>query len=244
VIGLVGLLRFKWTYLVVGLIIGGIGVFTYFSAHPSKPVEVAGTEASYVEVTKNNSYDRNELTLAGDSNTYTLDKTTFHPALPDKVYKGGMMQIWIDQGTTNIIAITLYDANDQNPTKYTTDVYDKPSSETSNSQSAGLGLGAVGAVLVAIFALWFVLGGRRRAAQLPAAASGMPMAVTIPQSAAMPGSSPGVSADGKWYWDNAQWRQVSDDGRYRWDGAKWVEMGTAYSAKGAPPPPATTTTMA
>src|SRR5690348_13188405 len=59
VIGLAGLLRFKWTYLVVGLILGGIGVFTYLSAHPSKPVEIDGTEASYVEVTKNNAYDHN-----------------------------------------------------------------------------------------------------------------------------------------------------------------------------------------
>ncbi len=243
-IGLAGLLRFKWTYLVVGLILAGIGVFSYFSAHPSKPVEVDGTEASYVEYTQNNTYDHNELQLVGDSNTYTLDKTSFHPALPEKVYKGGMIQIWIDQGTTTIIAITLYDANDQNPTKYTTDVYDSPSTEASNTQGGGLVLGGVGAILIAIFALWFVLGGRRPAAQLPAAASGMPMAVAVAQRAAVPGSSPGVSADGKWYWDGAQWRQVSDDGIYRWDGGKWVEMGTVYSAKGAPPPPATPTPTA
>jgi hypothetical protein len=244
VIGLLGLLRFKWTYLVAGLILGGIGVFTYFSAHPSKPVEINGIEASYVEVTKNSSYDHNELQLEGDSNTYSLDKTTFHPALPDQVYKGGMMQIWIDQGTTNVIAITLFDASDQNPTKYTTGVYDNPSSETTTSQSGGLVLGAIGAILIAIFGLWFVLGGRRRATQLPAVASGMPITGTVQRTPALAGSSPGISADGRWYWDGDEWGHVSDDGNYRWDGAKWVEMGTVYSAKGAPPPPPTPTPTA
>jgi hypothetical protein len=51
-------------------------------------------------------------------------------------------------------------------------------------------------------------------------------------------SSVGVSADGKWYWDLTAWRPVSEDGHYRWDGTQWQEMGTVYSAKGAPPPPA------
>jgi hypothetical protein len=244
VIGLAGLLRFKWTYLLVGLILAGIGIFVYATAHPSNPVEIDGTEASYVEVTKNGSYDHNELQLQGDSSTYSLDKTTFHPPLPDKVYKGGMMKIWVDSGTTNVIAITLYDANDLNPTKYTTDVYDNPANETSNSQSAGLVMGAIGAILIAIFALWFVLGNRRRSTPLPAAAAGMPLPVGVAQSPGVAASSPGVSPDGKWYWDGAHWLQVSDDGNYRWDGTRWVEMGTVYSARGAPPPPATPTPTA
>src|SRR5438309_11413608 len=69
---------------------------------------------------------------------------------------------------------------------------------------------------------------------------GMPLAV--PQSPSQPGSSPGVSPDGKWYWDGQQWRNVSTDGRFRWDGTQWVEMGTTYAARGAPPPPAATPT--
>ena len=69
---------------------------------------------------------------------------------------------------------------------------------------------------------------------------GMPLAV--PQLPSQPGSSPGVSPDGKWYWDGQQWRNVSADGRFRWDGTQWVEMGTTYAARGAPPPPAATPT--
>ena len=232
------LLRVKWTYLIAGLIMLGIGIVLYASAHPSKPVEIDGTEASYVEYTKNGSYDHNELKLQGDSNTYTLDKTQFHPTLPDEVYKGGKMQIWIDEGTTTIIAITLYDESDQNPTKYTTDVYDNPATETSNSQGGGIVAGVIGLILVGIFGLWFFLGSRRPAAAtaIPGANMGLPTAVG--QAPATPGSSVGVSSDGKWYWDGAQWQKVSDDGQWRWDGTRWVELGTVYAAKGAPPPPA------
>jgi hypothetical protein len=66
--------------------------------------------------------------------------------------------------------------------------------------------------------------------------AGMPMAGQ--QANALPGSSPGLSPDGKWYWDGSVWRNVSEDGRLRWDGTQWVELGTVYAAKGAPPPPA------
>jgi len=242
VVGLLGLLRFKWTYLIVGVILGGIGLFTFLSAHPSKAVEIDGTESKYIEVTKSGNYDRNELNLQGDSNTYTLDKNTFHPTLPDEVYKGGKMQIWIDEGTTTIIAITLYDQDDKNPTKYTTAVYDNPATETSTSQGAGIFLGVLGAVFLVVFGLWFVLGSRRPAGMTAAGGPIMGMPLAVPQSPSQPGSSPGVSPDGKWYWDGQQWRNVSADGRFRWDGTQWVEMGTTYAARGAPPPPAATPT--
>jgi hypothetical protein len=229
--GLLGvLLRFKWTYLIAGLILLGSGLVLYFGAHPSQPVEIDGTESSYVEVTTNNNYDRNELKLAGDSNTYTLDKTSFHPTLPDSVYKAGKMQIWIDQGTTTIIAITLYDANDENPTKYTTTRYDNPRSELSDTQGSGIVASVIGIALVAVFGIWFAVG-RRRATVRPAvgAIAGVPT---------FTGGGIGLSADGKWYWDGAQWRNVSPDGRYRWDGAQWRELGGVGPAVGAPPPPA------
>jgi len=235
------LLRIKWTYLVAGIILGGIGLLTYLGAHPSKPVEIDGTEASYSEFSKGSSYDHNELKLQGDDHVYTLDKTTFQPALPDEVFKGGKMQIWIDEGTTTVIAITLYDESDQNPTKYTTDVYDHPANETSTTQNAGILIGVVGAILIAIFSLWFALGSRRQGAVgLPGARMNLPAGLT--QTPITPTSSPGVSPDGKWYWDGAGWQQVSDDGKWRWDGERWIELGTVYAARGAPPPPASLVT--
>ncbi|HEY8816803.1 MAG TPA: hypothetical protein VIP57_17115 [Candidatus Dormibacteraeota bacterium] len=228
--GLLGLLRFKWTYLFLGVVVLGIGLIDYLGAHPSQPVEIDGAEAYYVEVTNNNSYTRNELKLANDSNTYELDKNTFHPTLPDSVYKGGKIQIWVDHGSTTIIAITLYDGNDENPTKYTTTHYDNPQSELSDSQGSAIVAAVVGIALIAVFGIWFVVGRRGRTLQPAGAAIG---------GAAMPftGGGIGLSPDGKWYWDGSQWRNVSPDGRYRWDGAQWRELGGVGPAVGAPPPP-------
>lgn len=229
-------LRIKETYLIAGIVLGAIGIYTFASAHPSQAVEIDGVEASYVEFTKNGSYDHNELQLQGDSNTYNLDKNSFHPILPEKVYKDGRMQIWVDQGTTTIIAITLFDANDENPTKYTTDAYDNPTTETSSSQTNGIELGVLGAALIAVYVVWLVVARRRREALLAGAGS---VPVSAPGHAApQMQSSAGVSPDGKWYWDGSEWRQVSDDGTHRWDGTEWIEMGTVFKAKGAPPPPA------
>jgi hypothetical protein len=229
--GILGLLRFKWTWLFAGIVLLLFGTIGYLSAHPSQPVEIDGTISDYVEHTTNDAYSNNTLLLAGDSTTYTLDKTTFHPTLPDEVFKDGKISIWIDAGSTTVIAITLYDENDQNPTKYTTSHYDNPNSELSDSQTAGIAAGVIGVFLIAIFAVWFVAGRRQKTL---VAAGGPVMGTPTPA----PGSSVGVSPDGKWYWDLTQWHPVSEDGRYRWDGTQWREMGTAYSAKGAPPPPA------
>ena len=59
---LLGFFRFKWTYLVAGILFLAVGTGTYATAHPTQPVEIDGTESSYVELTKNNSYDHNEST--------------------------------------------------------------------------------------------------------------------------------------------------------------------------------------
>src|SRR5207237_6320874 len=128
----------------------------------------------------------NELNLQGDSNTYTLDKSSFHPTLPDEVYKGGKMQIWIDEGTTTIIAITLYDENDLNPTKYTTAVYDNPATETSTSQGAGIFLVVLGAIILVVFGLSFVLGSRRPAGLTVAGGPSMGMPIVVPQAPSRP----------------------------------------------------------
>jgi len=231
VFGILGLLRFKWTYLVAGVVLIGIGVIAYASAHPSQPVEIDGTISDYVEHTTNGSYTNNTLQLTGDTITYDLDKNAFHPTLPEALFKDGKTSIWVDQGSTQIIAITLYDENDANPTKYTTTHYDNPQSERSDTQGGAITAAVIGVLLIGIFGAWFVVE-RRRKTLVPA--GGAPIGIPAPAA----GSSAGVSPDGKWYWDLAEWRQVSEDGRYRWDGTQWQEMGTVYSAKGAPPPPA------
>jgi hypothetical protein len=180
VIAPAGLLRFKWTYLIVGAILIAVGVGVYATAHPAAPVEIDGTVADYTEFTQNGVYDRNELKLANDSNTYTLDKTTFHPSLPDSLYRDGKVNLWVDQGSTTVIGITLYDGNDQNPIKYTTDRYDNPTSARSDGQSFGIVIGVFGAIFVGVFALWFALGrGRRRtAAPLVGDGGGLPVPAT------------------------------------------------------------------
>ncbi len=237
VIGLIGLLRFKWTYLIAGGVLLAIAIGTYVTAHPAAAVEISGKIADYTEYTRNGSYDRNEMKISGSDTAYTIDKNSFHPTLPDSVYRDGLVDMWVDNGSTTVIAIQLYDQNDANPTKYTTEHYDNPGSQRSDAQSFGIVLGVIGIILVGIFGLWFFLGGRRPAMQM--AGGGAVMGAPMPVSQAQ--SSAGLSADGKWYWDGTGWQHVSDDGRLRWDGTQWVELGTVYAAKGAPPPPATPT---
>jgi hypothetical protein len=236
--GRLGLVRFKWAFLIGGVILLGGGGVAYLSAHASQPQEIDGTISSYVEYTQNGAYDRNELQISGDSNTYTLDKNSFHPGLPEEVYKDGKVQIWIDQGSTTIIAITLYDQNDQNPTKYTTDSYDNPASERSNTQTGGIVAGVIGAILIAIFPLTFVIAGARPDATRMAGgtAGGAVLAVPIAASATAMAATVGLSGDGKWYWDGAQWRSASPDRRYWWDGVSWQQVGVPASPSAAPPP--------
>lgn len=232
---LVLLLRSRWTWLVLGIVLIAVGAFIYVGAHPAAPVEVDGTISSYKEYTTNGSYDHNELQMAGNSNTYTLDKTSFHPTMPDEVYKDGKVSVWVDSGSTDVLAITLYDENDENPTKYTTNHYDNPASQRSDGQSAGIVVGVLGAISIGIFGLAFVIRrGPRRMVMQPAGGGQLPVQVTSTPAAA--GTSIGLSPDGKWYWDGAQWRNASADGRYWWDGGNWQPVGGVATTAGAPPP--------
>ena len=122
---------------------------------------------------------RNELRLAGDAHTYTLDATQFHPALPTQLYENGRTVLWVDQGTAQVVAITLYDQNDANPTKATTPAYDHPTlamqalqqrAEVISGASIALLLGALGWAVVLLRGLRrqqsaFANAGRMRSAQ-------------------------------------------------------------------------------
>jgi hypothetical protein len=218
---LLSFLGIKWTWLALGLLFLGFGAAAYVTARPTSPVEIDATESSYVEVTYNGQYAHNELMLEGNSATYTLDRTSFHPTLPDQVWKQGKIQIWVDQNSLAVIAITLYDENDQNPIKYTTPHYDNPQSGMTDAQREGIAGAVIGMIAIGVFGAWFVLPRRRAIAPIPVSGSGA-----------------GLSSDGKWFWDGVQWRRVSADGRRRWDGAQWQELGSSDFAFGAPSPPA------
>ena len=229
------LLRSRWIWLILGIVLVGVGAIVYTHAHPAAPVQIDGTITSYKEYTQNGAYDHNELQIAGDSNTYNLDKTSFHPTLPDEVYKDGKVSIWVDSGSNHILAITLYDENDENPVKYTTNHNDNPTSEQSENQIAGIVVAVVGALCLGVFGLAFVIrrGPRPMAMQT---AGGGPLPVQVTATPGVSGTSVGLSPDGKWYWDGGQWRSVSADGHYWWDGASWQPVGGVATAAGAAPP--------
>src|SRR5258708_23982293 len=125
-----------------------------------------------------------------------MDRKWVQSEVAGSVYGDGVVDMWVDNGSTTVIAIQLYDQNDANPTKYTTEHYDNPGSQRSDAQSFGIVLGVIGLILVGVFGLWFFLGGRRPAMQM--AGGGAVMGAPMPVSQAQ--SSAGLSADGKWYW--------------------------------------------
>jgi len=103
----------------------GAGFVANAVEQASPVVSTTGQEDSYAEVTRGGVYEQNELRLAGDSNTYYLNKNSFHPQLPDKLYHGGTVRIWVHSGSTRVLAIELRDGNDSSPTRYTTDEFDR-----------------------------------------------------------------------------------------------------------------------
>jgi hypothetical protein len=157
------LLSKPWGWLGIGAVVLGIGGLVFAQAHVTQPVEIDGTFAHYREYTNNGSYDHNEIILNEDSShSYTLNKNDFHPALPSEVYKDGKVSIWVDQGTTNVVAIRLYDQQDQNPTMYTTDVYDHPDHSLQNGHLGGEITAGVGGLLMLVGVAWFFIPGRRK----------------------------------------------------------------------------------
>jgi len=155
--------RSRWGWLALGLIALVGGATVIFTAHAAVPTEISGTISSYKEFTdaSTGAYHRNELQIHEKQATYTVDKTKFHPALPESVINGGNVDIWVDQGTTTVIAMTLYDDTNANPTKYTTDYYDHPGLQTSDTQRNGGIIGGIGVLFLLIAGFWSFLPGVR-----------------------------------------------------------------------------------
>ncbi len=177
---LTGLVRLvvssRWGWVVLGVVILAIGGILFGSAHRLNPVEIDSTITSYQEITHSDgTYVRNELKLVNDDHTYTLDKTAFHPTLPDSVFQEGRVSVWVDQGGTQVFAITLYDQNDQNPVKYTTAAYDDPDTALRSNQTVAGLIGVVGLLALAVGLAWplFPWGRKKKTPQAAMAQGGM-----------------------------------------------------------------------
>ena len=166
--------RWGWVFLclfgALGLMAGG---WFFIQAHPTVPVQVSGRIADYERITAGSSYLRNELRLADDSHTYIVITSQFQPALPAQLFQNGRAVLWVDQGTPNVVAITLYDQNDANPVTSTTPAYVDPAlAMQSNQQMAEL-ISAVSIVLLLAALGWgiLLLRSQRRSRAIPAPAS-------------------------------------------------------------------------
>jgi hypothetical protein len=152
--------------VIVLYILGAIGLIgaIYFvaTAHAAKPVEVDGTLQHFYIHTSNGSYSYTEVILNEQPNTsYTFNENDFTPKVPESAYKDGKVNLWVDQGTTHVLAITLYDENDQNPIKYASAYYTNPQQLATDNYRSG-GIAAV--VGLALLGLGYLLQ-RRIAAQ-------------------------------------------------------------------------------
>ncbi len=75
------------------------------------------------------------------------------PPLPDKFFRDGKVTIWYVDSSTDkdtIYAITLFDDNDENPQKHTTDYYDHPEKLERDNQLLGVAIAGAGMLALLI----------------------------------------------------------------------------------------------
>ncbi len=150
----------RWTWVVIGALLLLAGGYIYFSAIAPTYTQRDGAIATYAEYTRANVYDRNELTLQGDDRVYVLHKDDFSPPLPDKFFTDGKVTIWYVDSSSDkdtIYAITLFDDNDENPQKHTTDYYDHPEKFQRDNQLLGVAIAGAGMLALLIGLLWPLL---------------------------------------------------------------------------------------
>ncbi|HEV2237063.1 MAG TPA: hypothetical protein VGR57_10425 [Ktedonobacterales bacterium] len=138
----------------VGLML--LGAQVYSAAQVAHPVQISGVVADFKEVDIEGGYAYNELWLAGDNHIYTFDRRQFHPALPQRLYQDAPIHIWVDHGTTHVLALTLYDLLGVNAQTYTTPAYDDPVSPVIQAQRQGVVTGVSGAGVVVVVLLWLL----------------------------------------------------------------------------------------
>ncbi len=184
--GLILLLSKRWGWVGLGALVLVIGGFIFITAHPTQPVEIDGTLAqNYYTVTNKGAYDHTEIHLNGDSRTFNVDEHKFHPTLTDSSFvANGTVNLWVNSGTTYVVAITLRDEQDADAVKYTTDAYDHPNDAVTSAYTAGGVIGGIGAILLLVGLAWPLLPfGRKKAAgrqPAPVAAGQAPSAYGQP----------------------------------------------------------------
>ncbi len=139
-----GLLQRPWTYFIAGAALIAAGAFVFVTAHPAHPVKIDSKVADYQLETKNGKYYANHLKLAGDSTDYVFDATEFQPSLPDTLEADAPITVWVDRGTTNVLAIELGGQT------YSKHAYRDPNFALEDNQHGAEALAVGGVVLIAI----------------------------------------------------------------------------------------------
>jgi hypothetical protein len=149
--------RRRWSWFLFALPVFTVGVLVLSVTHPLHYIRVGGTVTSYREITTfTNSYDHNELRIAGAPRTYALDKWDLHPRLLEGVPVGAQVSIWVEPDNRWIQGITIGDAHAKRAER-TTDFYDHPAEAVRNNYiGAGVFFG-IGGLLCLNSLLWRLL---------------------------------------------------------------------------------------
>jgi hypothetical protein len=156
--------------LALGVSLMLLGTRVYTAAQVAHPVEIAGAIADFKEVDIEGGYAYNELWLADDSHVYTFDRRQLHPELPQRLYQDAPIHIWVDRGTTHVLALTLYDLLGLNSQTYTSPTYDDPTLPVTQAQRQGIISGVSGGGVVVVVLLWLLAARLTRRSRLQARA--------------------------------------------------------------------------
>ncbi len=149
-------------WIIVGLIAVAVGVPLYLSAHVIHPVEVNGTFANIVDHAQFG-YQYSKITLMGSSTVYTFDKNALTPTWPDEYVQDSAVELWVDQGTTHVVALTAISPLTGQGIKYVTDEYLHPESGL-GGRAAGLITGGAGVAVTLAATAWAISAGNRKRA--------------------------------------------------------------------------------
>ena len=150
------------------LILAGWGAALLVTAHPVHPVKVMGLVAGATDHYQREEYDYTEISLEGDSTTYTAYSTGMHPSVPaGRPSRGELVTLWTDPDinwfqvfTTDVLAMQLMGEPDQ--PLYRSAAFDDPGSAATLKRLVGAGLLGLVALIVVLAGLWERFSDRRR----------------------------------------------------------------------------------